>query len=218
MTANSMSFRRTFIASAILILTTIGLSYLSHGETIQPNRPFSSFPEQIGEWMGKEQHFDQQIYDALGVDDSILSNYHTPDGRFVQLYVGFYQSQREGDLIHSPKNCMPGGGWNIIQSSHEELIMPQNIPDKVTVIKLIIKKQTQRQVVFYWFQSRGRFIVSEYLQKIYLVLDSISKRRTDGSFIRLMSPIVNEDEEKSLKDLKAFSKLLIPILQEYIPS
>ncbi len=194
------------------------LKYLSHGEDIKLNKPFSTFPKQIGEWAGKEEHFDEKIYDVLGVDDSFLSNYHTSDGRQVHLYIGFYQSQREGDLIHSPKHCMPGAGWNIIGTSIEELIVPNHNPEKIKMIKLLLEKGAQRQVVLYWFQSRGRFIASEYMQKIYLVIDSIMKHRTDGSFVRLIAPVVADNEEKSVKDLKGFAKLLIPILQEYIPS
>ena len=92
-----------------MILTFFLLQYLSHGEDIHPNKPLSDFPRQISEWTGQEDHFDESIYTALGVDDSFLGHYRTPDGRYIQLYIGFHQSQREGDLIHSPKNCMPGG-------------------------------------------------------------------------------------------------------------
>ncbi|MBW1613684.1 MAG: EpsI family protein [Deltaproteobacteria bacterium] len=213
-----MSFKRIFIVSALMILTMVCLRYISHGENILPNKSFSTFPKQIGEWVGKEEHFDKRIYDIVGVDDSILSNYHTSDGQQVQLYVGFYRSQREGDLIHSPKHCMPGAGWNIIRTSIEELIIPNHNPGKIKCIKLILQKGTQRQVVLYWFQSRGRFISSEYMQKIYLVIDSIIKHRTDGSFVRLIAPVERDNEGEALEAIKDFAKLLIPILQEYIPS
>lgn len=213
-----MSLRRTLIASALMILTTVSLTYLSHGENVHPNKPLSTLPKQIGEWVGKEKRFDERIYDKLGVDDSFLCNYRTSHGGQVNLYVGFYQSQREGELIHSPKNCMPGGGWNIIRTSTEELIVPDTNPGKINVIKLILEKGDQQQVVLYWFQSRGRFIASEYMQKIYLVMDSITKNRTDGSFVRLIGPVVNGDEEKTSEYMKHFAKLLLPILQEYIPS
>ena len=194
------------------------LSYFSHVENIQPNKPLSAFPKQIGEWIGKEKHFDETISDILGFDDSFLCDYRTSDGRQTQLYIGFYQSQREGELIHSPKHCMPGAGWDIIQTSIEELIIRSTNPGKIKVIKLIVEKGNQKQVVLYWFQSRGRFITSEYMQKIYLVIDSITKNRTDGSFVRLIGPVVDGDEEKASEYMKNFAKLLLPILQEYIPS
>jgi EpsI family protein len=213
-----MSLKHTIIASALMIFTMICLGYFSHGENTPLNKPFSTFPKQIGKWVGVEEYFDTRVYDILGVDDSILSNYHSSDGRQVQLYIGFYRSQRESDLIHSPKNCMPGAGWNIIRTSLEELIIPNHNPDRIKVIKLLLKKADQKQVVLYWFQSRGRFIASEYKQKIYLVIDSIVKHRTDGSFVRLIAPVDNNNEEETLETLKDFAKLLIPILHDYLPS
>jgi EpsI family protein len=213
-----MSYKRTLVAAGLMVFTMLFLNYISHGENIQPNRPLSTFPKQIGRWAGKEEHFDQMIYDILGVEDSFLCNYRDSDGRQVQLYVGFYQSQREGDLIHSPRNCMPGAGWNIIRSSLEEVTIPGINPGKIIMNKLNLGKGAQKQVMLYWFQSRGRFIASEYMQKVYLVVDSITRHRTDGSFVRLISPVVNGNEEKTMHDMRSFAKLVIPILKEYIPS
>jgi len=111
---------------------------------------------------------------------------------------------------------MPGAGWNIVQTSIEELNVDSN-PEKVKMIQLILQKGVQKQIVLYWFQSRGRYISSEYMQKIYMVIDSIRKRRTDGSFVRLIAPVIHNEEE-TLENLKAFANLLIPKLQEYLPS
>ena len=201
-----------------MILTMVILTYISHGENTKLNKPLSTFPKQIGKWTGIEERFDEAIYDILGADDSFLCNYRSSDGGQVQLYVGFYQSQSEGEIIHSPKNCMLGAGWGTIGTSLEELIVLGKNPGEVKVIKLILEKGAQRQIALYWFQSRGRFISSEYMQKIYLVVDSIVRHRTDGAFVRLLTPVASGDEEKTAENLKDFTKLLIPVLQEYIPS
>ena len=213
-----MPFKRTISVSVLMILAAVCTRYVSHVENIHMINPLSSFPKRIGEWVGKEEHFDQEIYDILGVDDSLLCRYRGSRGQQVQLYVGFYGNQREGNLIHSPKHCMPGSGWNIIVTSLEELIVPNANPSKITVTKLILEKGAQRQIVLYWFQSRGRFIASEYMQKIYLVIDSVAKQRTDGCFLRLIAPVLDGDEERALRGLKDFAKVIIPILQGYIPS
>lgn len=213
-----MSFSRTLIASLAMLFTMILLVYVNRADDHQPNKPLSTFPVQLNEWTGEKKYFDSKIYDKLGVDDSFLCSYSAPGGRHVELYVGFYESQREGDLIHSPKNCLPGAGWKIVKTSLEEINVAETNPQKIKVIKLIIQKRSQRQVVLYWFQSRGRFIASEYLQKIYLVIDSIVRHRTDGSFVRLISPIVDDNEKKTETSLKDFTRLLIPILQEYLPA
>ena len=213
-----MSFKRTFIASALMIFTMVCLYYLSHSENIELKRPFSTFPRQIGEWVGKEDRFDQKVYQILCVDDSFLCNYATTNGKKVQLYIGYYESQQEGGLIHSPQNCMPGSGWNIIQGSFEELKVATANSGKVKVKKLLLEKDGQRQLVLYWFQSRDRIIASEYMQKLYLLIDSIKRHRTDDSFVRLITPITDGNERYGLEYLKDFAELLIPLLQEYIPS
>lgn len=199
-----------------MLLTAVSINRLSHGKDVHINQPFSTFPTQIGQWIGKEDRFDKRIYGKLGVDDSYLCTFKTTDGRQVQLYIGFYQSQREGGIIHSPKNCMPGGGWNITSTSLEELTIPHTNPGKMKTIKLILEKAGEKQVVLYWFQSRGRYISSEYMQKIYLVWDAIFKNRTDGSFIRLIAP-AQKDEARTTEYMKTFAQDLIPILEEYLP-
>ncbi len=113
---------------------------------------------------------------------------------------------------------MPGGGWNIVSSSIEELDVSDTDYNTIKTIRFKLSNGLHEQAVLYWFQSRGRIISSEYLQKIYLVIDSITRRRTDGSFVRLIAPIQNGDEEKTLKYLKEFAQDLFPILTEYIPS
>ena len=213
-----MPLKHTLIASSLMIFTAIFLNYINHSEDVHPNKPFATFPKQIGEWKGIEQRFDDRIYDVLGVDDSFLANYRNSNGGQVQLYIGFYQSQREGDLIHSPKNCMPGAGWNIVSSSIEELDVSNTGYNKIDTIRFKLSNGIHEQAVLYWFQSRGRIISSEYLQKIYLVIDSITRKRTDGSFVRLIAPIQNGDEEKTIEYIKDFGKLIFPILTEYIPA
>lgn len=213
-----MSLNHTLRASALMVLTFIFLYYIGHAEAIHPNQPFSSFPKQIGEWRGKESFFDEKTLTVLGVDDYFLGSYLAPDSFWIHLYVGFYQSQSEGDQIHSPKNCMPGAGWNIIRTELEELDIPGNRHEKTKVIKLLLQKGEQKQVMLYWFQAGGRIIASEYMQKIYMVIDSITRHRTDGSFVRLIAPVIGNDEETSLIRLKSFAGKLMPILHEYIPS
>lgn len=210
-----MSVKHTIIASALMFFTLFAVRYFSHTEEVHPNKPFSGFPKQIGQWSGKQLFFDKKVYEVLGVDDSFLANYTMSNGKSVQLYIGFYQSQREGDLIHSPKNCMPGAGWKIVQTAIEEIETPGLYSGKINVIKLSLEKGNQKQVMLYWFHSRGRIIASEYLQKVYLVVDSITRHRTDESFVRL---IAYGEEAEALNTIKNFVKLLMPILHEYIPS
>lgn len=213
-----MNLKNTLIVCSIMLATAVFLKYISHSEDIHPNKPLTTFPTEIGEWKGKVNYFDDDVYTVLGVDDSILVNYRNDDGRNIQLYIGFYQSQREGDLIHSPKNCMPGGGWNITNVEVEEVNVPELDPASKKLIRLDLENGPHKQKVLYWYHSRGRIINSEYWQKIYLVVDSITKQRTDGSFVRLITNASDTGDDIALQELKEFAKLIFPIINKYLPS
>jgi len=210
-----MTSTRTIIIIAIMLATAALTGYASHSELIAPNKSFDTFPLEIDQWQGQKSTMDTEIYNILGVEDYIMANFRKDNRSYVNLYVGFYQSQKKGDIIHSPKNCMPGAGWNIARTTIETIDMPE-FPDGMEVIKLLLQKGPEKQVVLYWFQSRGRIIASEYMQKIWLVVDSIIKNRTDGSFVRLISPVVT-DEQAAVDLLKDFAKTVYPILTQHIP-
>lgn len=201
----------------ILLVSTAGLTTLfSHSERIKPHRPFSQFPLVLGPWQGVTSQMDEKVYNILGVEDYIMADFSKSPGQSVNLYVGFYQSQSKGDLIHSPKNCMPGSGWNIIQSSVIPVALPKS-GKTIKIAKLLLANGAHKQVVYYWFQSRGRIISSEYMQKIWLVLDSIMKNRTDGSFVRLVAP-VTESEAEAEALLTQFADDVYPALNQFIPN
>lgn len=211
-----MSPKHTAII-VILLISGAGLTTLfSHSERIKPNRPLSQFPLEIGPWRGVSSQMDEKVYNILGVEDYIMANFSKGPGQAVNIYVGFYQSQSKGDLIHSPKNCMPGAGWNIVQSS----VIPIDLPKSgktIKIARLLLNKDGQKQVVYYWFQSRGRIISSEYMQKIWLVLDSITKNRTDGSFVRLIAPVIKNETETEVL-LTQFADEVYPTLNQFIPN
>lgn len=199
-----------------MLLALIGVNCFGQFNKVNPIKPFSEFPTKIGPWSGTVGRYDRRIYDVLGVDDSFLCDYRAPDGRQIQLYIGYYNSQKKGDLIHSPKNCMPGAGWNITRTSIEKLSLAGANPGKTKIARLILEKGAEKQIALYWFQSRGRVISSEYWQKIYLVWDAIIKSRTDGSFVRLIAPI-RETEAETTRYMEEFAQELFPILGQYLP-
>lgn len=207
---------RPLILVCLFIGTALATQLLSRSEIIRPHRPFASFPAEIASWRGEPAQLDGSVTDILGVEDYLLATYRHPRGRAVNLYVGYYQSQKEGDLIHSPRNCMPGGGWHILETGREPLVFP-GAASAATAARLLIENGPDRQIVLYWFQSRGRIIASEYMQKIWLVVDAVTRRRTDGSFVRLMAPVTTTEAE-TLEMLKEFARQIKPHLDAHIPS
>jgi EpsI family protein len=211
-----MLITRSIITALLILGGAVSLQFLSVSEQAPPRKGFAEFPRNIGPWQGKESRFDDAVYDILGVEDSFLAGYMAPENRYVQLYIGYYESQRKGDLIHSPKNCMPGAGWKIVHTDYTDVPRTDGPPAKV--IKLTLQNGKHKQLMLYWFHSRGRVIASEYWQKIYLVWDSITRHRTDGSFVRLISPMVDGKEDQALNTLVDFAEALFPLLNDYIPS
>jgi len=211
-----MTYTRTVITIVILFIAAGLTHFAAQSERTAPNKPFSEFPLEIDNWKGITSELDEKVYNILGVEDYILANYRRPSGEMVNLYVGFYQSQKEGDIIHSPKNCMPGAGWNITETSIETVPL-DNSGKSMKVIKLLLQKGPEKQIVLYWFQSRGRIISSEYMEKVWLVIDSITRHRTDGSFVRLITPVV-KDETTAVNLLKEFAQKAFPFLNEHIPN
>ena len=210
-----MSPKRIIVVIVIMVITLGVTSMASHSELIRPNKSFNSFPMEIKAWKGHRGQLDSEVYNILGVEDYVLADYFRGANK-VNFYLGFYQSQKEGDLIHSPKNCIPGAGWSISHTKIETLGI--NSQGEVTkVAYMVVERGAKKQMVLYWFQSRGRIIASEYMQKFWLVWDSIFRRRTDGAFVRLMTPVTNTEAE-TLMVLKEFARELYPHLKAFLPS
>ncbi|MEE9232988.1 MAG: exosortase C-terminal domain/associated protein EpsI, partial [Nitrospirales bacterium] len=133
----------------------------------------------------------------------------------VWLYVGFYQSQRTGATYHSPKNCLPGAGWQFIESDWMTLLMPGNVD--ITINKVLIQKGLDKQVILYWYHDRGRVIASEYWAKGYLVWDALIKNRTDGSLVRISVPVPNGAVQEAVDHGVAFLYDIWPSVLEYMP-
>ena len=114
----------------------------------------------------------------------------------IGLYIGYYKSQREGDTMHSPLNCLPGAGWAPESQSYLTIPVstsPGAAPQPITVNRYLIRKGADRQLVLYWYQSHGRVVASEYSSKIFMVLDAIRTNRTDGALVRVITPVLDED-------------------------
>jgi EpsI family protein len=215
-----LSNARITIVSVLLAVAAI-VSYRCVGNIVEVpiKKPLSTFPTQIGAWKWINQTpLSDEIRKMLGVDDYIQYDYVSADGVSVNLYVSYFSRVGSGGKgYHSPKNCMPGGGWNVIHSEPLTLTVSHSRPVAVEINKMVMQKGAEKEVVFYWYQCRGRIINSEYMDKIYLVLDSMFKRRSDGAFIRIMAPVQDGQEAKTVEHLKDFTQQVIPVLEEYLP-
>jgi EpsI family protein len=212
------------VAVAMLLSTWGSLQVMSHGEPVLSKKPFAEFPLNIsGRWQGKELGLEQSILDILKLSDYMMRLYapvrreHTLDGfRLpVYLYVGFYRSQRSGATYHSPKNCLPGAGWQFVEAQPATVTVPGG--REVTVNKVLIQKGLDKQVILYWYQDRGRVVASEYQAKAYLIWDAMTKHRTDGALVRISLPVAGSVED-AFRQGFAFMLDTWPLLEEYLPN
>ena len=207
---------RFWIVAAILLGSTLCLHAMSHGEATVARQPLQNLPYLVGNWMGQEVPLDQDVLKAVGVTDYVNRNYFSSSEMPVQLYVGYYASQRTGDTIHSPKNCLPGSGWDPIRSGYATIPLADRGTAKVN--EYIIAQGLNRQLVFYWYEGRGRIIASEYWGKFWMIDDAIMRNRTDGALVRVITPIKGEDISQAHDCLEKFTHDLLPILNKFIPS
>lgn len=162
----------------------------------------------------------EQIYvDELKFDDYILTNYSDGNGVPINFYVAYYGSQATGESSHSPRNCLPGGGWQIKDSSTKEIseVMIGGAP--LLVNRFEIRQGDAAQLVYYWFQGRNRVTTNEYMVKWYLLWDAITKKRTDGALVRLTIYVSKGDDiAEADRRLVSFVKEIMGGLDDFIPN
>jgi EpsI family protein len=209
---------RYWFIIAVLLGATTGMAYLSHGESTPPARPLSEFPKQVaGYTQIIEWPLDKETLDILKVSDYTDRGYWQPGmGRnLMTLFIGYFRSQRTGTTIHSPKNCLPGAGWNPVQSSVYQMAL--NDGRKVPVNLYILQKGLDKQLVLYWYQAHGRIVASEYWGKFYLVKDALLLNRTDAALVRITVPIVRDDVEEARMRAVDFAKQITSDVDKIIP-
>lgn len=207
------------LASSVLI-AVVSVIYLVAPTRVelQPERKsLAEFPLELSGWEGRQDHLDTIYVDALKFDDYLLNEYHHPRFGSVNAYVAYYASQRAGQSAHSPRSCIPGGGWEIESLNRRTISMPDT-RRTLDVNRVLIRKGSEQQLVYYWFQQRGRSITNEFAVKWYLLWDAITRNRTDGALIRLTTRVdPSQGVSVAENDLNRFAEDMLPQLPSYIP-
>lgn len=217
----SLPLSAPLIAVVLLVLVGSLLPVVApeRPETI-PERPdFTAFPSRLGQWRGDVDQLDQIYIDALKLDDYLLADYRSPNGARINLYSAYYGSQRSGVSAHSPRTCLPGDGWKMTEFDQHTVDGVEVNGQPLRVNRAIIRKGGASQLVYYWFQQRGRVITNEYLVKWFLLSDSITRNRTDGALIRLTT-LVGEPQDISRADarLSELARYAAPQFEKFVPN
>ena len=205
----------------VLIFSAAGLQLLNErAETPLERKSFNEFPLYYNGWIGREHALEKNVLDVLKLTDYIQANYvEKSSGVPVNFYVAYYASQSKGASIHSPKSCLPGGGWQLTGIAEKKIPGLKNSTGKPLVVNRALMRQgDSAQIVYYWFEQRGRNITNEYAAKWYMFVDTLRHNRTDGALLRIVVPVpdiqdIDAVEAKADKFLTTF----YPLIPDYLP-
>ena len=215
----NLSNTRIAVVLGLFALTLAGLQFSQTVRETPIKQPLSRFPNEIGDWkFVRKSFFAAPVIDMLGVDDYISYDYVAGSSRVLNLYISYFTAVGVTGAYHSPQNCLPGGGWNIVSAEDIPLAGVSAAYPGGEIKKVVVQRGSERQIVLYWFQNRGRIIASEYWEKIYLVMDAIFKQRRDGSFVRIMGQVhEKEDKDKFTQEMIDFAGRVVGIASDFIP-
>ncbi|HYN84212.1 MAG TPA: EpsI family protein [Pyrinomonadaceae bacterium] len=187
------------------------------GEARIERRPLKEFPAELGGWhrLRPDAKFDAATEAVLKADDYVLRDYGR-DGAMASLYVGYYATQRTGATYHSPLNCMPGTGWTL-STPATVTVRPEDGSAAFEANRYVVQNASEKYMLVYWYQGRGRAVASEYTDKLYVVMDSLRRRRSDGSMVRLLVPVRGSEAEAERVALDVAARVS-PRLSEFVPN
>ena len=214
----------------VVLLLLVGAAVLLHArgdvDQVPASAPLAGMPESIGGWTGRDLPLDAAVLEVLG-KGVFLNRVYTPGpgargqgggaAAPVMLFIAYFPTQRTGQAIHSPQNCLPGSGWIFESSGVTEL---RDAAGKgYQVGEYLISDGSSRQEVLYWYRSHGRSIASDYQAKLYTLADSIRYNRTDAALIRVVTPVAaGGDRQQAHERAVRFAEQLLPLLPAYIPN
>jgi exosortase D (VPLPA-CTERM-specific) len=211
-------------AAGLLLIAPFVVGNLGTVAPVPLKQSIEAFPLSYSDWNGRSGRMADKMWEKVGGQEYVMIDYSKDGERPVNFYAAYYEYQRKaGDFIHSPKLCLPGAGWYIRRNSVRELPLrptpARNGSETLKFNEIMIQKNDQNQLVYYWYQGRGRNFTSEYTAKFYMVWDGIFRRRTDGALVRLIRTIgPGESIEDGRRVLDDFAVFVAEELAEYLPS
>jgi EpsI family protein len=214
------------IVTVLLVVQAALLYSAIRPEIVPPSRPLDSVPAVLGSWqLAQTGVIEQEVLDVLKADDTLNRIYCTSatgdctkgqQGIAANLFVAAFRTQRTGKAPHSPKNCLPGAGWERISTGEIDIDVGRAAP--ITVNRYVVAYGSQRDLVLYWYQSRDRAVADEYKAKFWVMADAIRLNRTDTALIRVIVPLADRDEAQAQATATDFVKSFYSTLLEYLPS
>lgn len=218
-----------WVALVCLAATLLLLHVRGDVDQVPPSAPLSGMPINMGRWTGEDVPIASAVLEILGKGD-FLNRVYTPsgasglrssgeraNGNSVGLFIAYFPTQRTGQAIHSPQNCLPGAGWTFLSSGVTSF--SDEAGKNYRVGEYVISDGTSKQEVLYWYQTHGRAIASDYAAKLHMLTDSIRLGRTDAALVRVITPIQGDERSDEAHERAVnFAMLVVPLLPAYVPN
>jgi exosortase D (VPLPA-CTERM-specific) len=205
-------------AAVLIVVAAASLSVPERAEYVPQRMSFTRFPDTLGAWSGRRESLEPIYLDQLLLDDYYLGDFSRGSELPINLYVAWYDSQRAGRSAHSPRSCLPGGGWQIQSFTQRTLPGIRSGREALRVNRVLTQLGLQQELVYYWFQQRGRVITNEYAAKWYLFWDALTRNRTDGALVRLVVTLPPGSSPSAAdQQLTEFAAAVVPTLSPYVP-
>ena len=210
-------FAEAFWGATVLLFLTMGISSgVEFREKIPASKPFSQFPLTEGTWEGTRQYMEQKFITELDLSDYTMIDFKR-DGKHLDFYVAYYENQRKEESVHSPETCLPGSGWVFKQAGTAQVSLADS-GGSIKLNRAIMENSGYRQLAYFWFPARGRILTNAWEMKIYTFWDALTRQRTDGALVRLITPVLAGEEVGDAEArLQGFTKQIVPILDTFIP-
>lgn len=212
---------RGIMVGAVMTLAVSLAFVASPTRKIDPiaRETFSQFPRDLGPWSGVMQSLEPEVEAVLKASDYINATYAAAGERgYVNFFSAWYEKQTEGSGIHSPEVCLPVGGWEIFSLKPHTVSLPNTVYGTFEVNRAVIQKGLSKQLVYYWFEQRGKRMTNDYAAKVSVVWDSLSIGRSDGALVRFVTAIEDgETEDQAEARLLRMMDLALQRLPRFIP-
>ena len=206
-----------YVVMLVLLTATAVLSVMvRYGKAVPLRQSLDQFPLRVGSWYGTDLgRFPEEVMKVLRATDYLNREYTGLDGTRLNFYIGYYEQQRAGESMHSPKNCLPGAGWEVLESKRQTIAIPK-AGKSIEVNFYTVQNESSKLLAVYWYDTHGRSFASEYQGKAILVWEAIQTGRTDGALIRIMLPSTRS-ESRARESAVSFAQEIYPLLKDYLP-
>lgn len=221
-----MKSAKLWVVVLLMSFTALELHVRGDVDQTPPSQPLSGLPGTIGNRTATDIPMDAETLQVLGKGDFLNRVYMPPrnaapanpmDRSEIGLYIAYFATQRSGQSIHSPQNCLPGAGWTFQQSGVTSFT--DQAGKEYRVGEYLITNGSVTEEALYWYQLHGESIASDYKAKLYTLADSIRYNRTDEALVRIMTTVLpGEDRADARNRAIGFAKQISPLLPAYVPN